>query len=65
MPPDYFEDDIIKVLPTGDREDRIIIFIRANFLITEHLVEGEVFIFFNSTTLQALLEKIDAKLGMI
>jgi chemotaxis protein CheC len=65
MPPDYFEDDIIKVLPTGDGEDRIIIFIRANFLITEHLVEGEVFIFFNSTTLQALLEKIDAKLGLI
>jgi chemotaxis protein CheC len=64
MPPDYFEDEIINVLFKGGDEDSVIIFIRANFLIQEHLVEGEVFIFFNSSTLRELLKKIDATLDM-
>lgn len=63
MPPDYFEDEIANILPKED-EDSVIIFIRANFLVEEHLVEGDVFIFFNSSTLRELLKKIDAKLAM-
>ena len=64
MPPDYFEDEIANVLPTNGQEDGVIIFIRANFLIEAHLVEGEVLIFFNASTLEELLKKIDAKLGL-
>lgn len=64
MPPDYFEDEIVKVLPTNGLEHSAIIFIRANFLIKEHLVDGDVLIFFNATTLEALLKQIDAKLGV-
>lgn len=63
MPPDYFEDEIARVLPTAGQSDGIIVFIRVNFLIEAHLVEGEVFIFFNTATLEELFRKIDAKLG--
>ncbi len=62
MPPDYFEDEIANILPKDEGEDSVIIFIRANFIIQEHLVEGEVFIFFNTTTLREVLKKIDAQL---
>lgn len=63
MPPDYFEDEIAHVLPTNGQSDRVIVFVRVNFLIEAHLVEGEVLIFFNTATLEELLKKIDAKLG--
>jgi len=60
MPPDYSEDDVASILPRD--VGSVIIFVRANFLIQEHLVEGEVLIFFNTTTLLELLKKIDARL---
>lgn len=62
MPPDYFEDNVANILPKD--AGSVIIFIRANFLIQEHLVEGEVLIFFNTTTLRELLKKIDVRLGI-
>jgi len=64
MPPDYYEDDVAHVLPDDiEQEGGIIIFIRANFLIQEHLIEGDVLIFFNTSTLRELIRHIDAKLG--
>jgi len=63
MPPDYHEDDIARVLPDDIEQEGVIIFIRANFLIQEHLIEGDVLIFFNTSTLRELIRQIDAKLG--
>lgn len=68
MPPDYYEDEVARVLPMDsgqghDAEQGVIIFIRANFLIQEHLIEGDVLIFFNASTLREILRHIDAKLG--
>lgn len=63
MPPDYQEDEISHVLPEDLDGGGIIIFIRANFLIEEHLIEGDVLIFFNTSTLRELIHKIDTKLG--
>ena len=63
MPPDYQEDEVSRVLPEDQDGSGVIIFIRATFRIQEHLIEGDVLIFFNTSTLRELVRKIDTKLG--
>lgn len=64
MPPDYHEGEVASLLPTEAEQQGAILFIRANFIIEEHLIEGDVLIFFNASTLREITRQIDTKLAM-
>lgn len=64
MPPDYHEGEVASLMPTETEQQGAILFIRANFIIKEHLIEGDVLIFFNTSTLREILRQIDTKLAM-